>query len=1569
MHTSAYAEAYIGQTKKAKTTITKDGSVVERCRRASGSAELNVNNVRARINTGGNMWYDGNVARYYVPADGTSTAMFCAALWIGGQDENKQIRVAALRFGQDGDDFWPGPLTVDNNASVNKTVCEKWDKHFRITKAEVQAFVRSFDPDAQGKPKPGSYDKSLLTDAIKNWPAHGDEISSGTTHYLAPFKDVDGDGEYNPENGDYPYYDFKGDLCPAAAKSTGQHYNPVRTMEQDKGTGGAESVNGGILVDQVLKGDQTLWWVFNDKGNSHTESKSSNPIGLEIRAQAFAFSMNNEINNMTFYSYEIINRSIFTLTETYFSQWVDPDLGFAKDDYVGCDVKRGLGYCYNGKSTDGPGTGAYSGNPPAIGIDFFQGPYLDADGMDNPKVYINLAQKDAAGQALLAKYYKTDSTGAYLLDASGNKQYDTLLITANADEFEKYWYDPNDKITNGANINGVNFGDGIIDNERFGMRRFVYYENSTSSIKGEPDKATDYYYYLRGQWRTGVTMTYGGDGTTVGGVNCDFMFPGTTDVWDWGTKQHYGYGQQPNWTEQTAGNSAGDRRFMQSAGPFTLTPGAINYITVGIPFAQAASGGPFASVTLLRQVDDKCQALFDNCFNVLEGPDAPDLTVQEMNRELVLYLTNDNPSTNNPKESFFQLDLNIPVKYVSTLTIDTTINGFACQYSKPGDTTYYDQYYHFEGYQIFQLKDATVSVADIYDEDKSRLVAQCDLQNYDINQSNKAIAKLVNYTTNTDIGALVPQVMVDGANAGISHSFKITEDKFASSNDKNVVNNKKYYYIAVAYAYNNYKQYDGENANKVDGQKTQYLASRKAGSGASIVPVVAIPHIVTAEQNGTVVRSTYGECPEITRIEGNGNGGMVLNLQSSTIEKIMGKANEEPTIDSAYITNLLYEKNYGPVNIKVIDPLKIRQGSYLLKIIPDTSGKMMRSTWEIRSVDGSALFDDTVYVVKSDTTIGVINERLILQLGISISLNNPEETASSLFIGMDPYSKQRRVKGGDLTTGTALSSSITFKDNTKKWLGGIADNDASIYTNWIRSGSSYTSQTNRTDFLSLESMSDVSAYLTQDYCYTVDKYNYNSSTGKYDTVSTDFSIDENADYESFGSGWWAPYRLVSLFTNYTYGGSTITLHHPGFSYMHFGQSSDKGLRLRIDPSFVYSTVSNNMNNLASVDVVFTSDTTKWTRCPVIEMGTDPSQTQGNAKCFQLRKHASVYRNGKSMSGSTGMGWFPGYAINIETGQRLNMIFGENSQLGGTSLGNGGDMIWNPTSSSSNFGGMHYIYVIGANNNVLYTPNPLETNKEKTSFVSPSYYDLYDASTETVGSGSADMGRWAYDKLRKLDNLSLGITSPYSSDYDNDNLKAAMEVFTAVTWVGMPLATAFDSDPNATIPTDVTVSLRVRTPYRVNYTNNGQATTTPQNNNYPMYKFTITKDIATSTGNTDVAKTALDQITVVPNPYFAASLYESDQVDNLVRITNLPPDCYITIYSLDGTVIRKLRGPSKSLTSGGGTALTSVDWDLKNHKGLPISGGVYMIHIKADGVGEKIIKWFGAIRPVDLNSFQ
>ncbi len=93
------------------------------------------------------------------------------------------------------------------------------------------------------------------------------------------------------------------------------------------------------------------WWVFNDKGNQHTET-GGQPIGMEIRAQGFAFSTNDEVNNMTFYNYVLINRGTQTLTNTYFGQYADPDLGCSDDDFTGCDVQRGLGYVYNWDDDD-----------------------------------------------------------------------------------------------------------------------------------------------------------------------------------------------------------------------------------------------------------------------------------------------------------------------------------------------------------------------------------------------------------------------------------------------------------------------------------------------------------------------------------------------------------------------------------------------------------------------------------------------------------------------------------------------------------------------------------------------------------------------------------------------------------------------------------------------------------------------------------------------------------------------------------------------------------------------------------------------------------------------------------------------------------------------------------------------------------------------------------------------------------------------------------------------------------------------------------------------------------------
>ncbi|MCD4681340.1 MAG: T9SS type A sorting domain-containing protein, partial [Bacteroidales bacterium] len=181
-----------------------------------------------------------------------------------------------------------------------------------------------------------------------------------------------------------------------------------------------------------------------------------------------------------------------------------------------------------------------------------------------------------------------------------------------------------------------------------------------------------------------------------------------------------------------------------------------------------------------------------------------------------------------------------------------------------------------------------------------------------------------------------------------------------------------------------------------------------------------------------------------------------------------------------------------------------------------------------------------------------------------------------------------------------------------------------------------------------------------------------------------------------------------------------------------------------------------------------------------------------------------------------------------------------------------------------------------------------------------------------------------------------------------------KVFSNAMWVNIPIS--FDEENF--LSNDVNIRIRIAKPYAPNYASKFDTAANPQNNNIPMYSFS-TENIAAQTNAGEAAVTALDIINVVPNPYYGFSGYESDQLDNRVKITNLPEKCTITIYNVSGTIIRQFTKDDIS---------TAVDWDLKNQAGIPIAGGIYLIHVKANGVGEKVLKWFGALRPVDLNAF-
>jgi hypothetical protein len=162
-----------------------------------------------------------------------------------------------------------------------------------------------------------------------------------------------------------------------------------------------------------------------------------------------------------------------------------------------------------------------------------------------------------------------------------------------------------------------------------------------------------------------------------------------------------------------------------------------------------------------------------------------------------------------------------------------------------------------------------------------------------------------------------------------------------------------------------------------------------------------------------------------------------------------------------------------------------------------------------------------------------------------------------------------------------------------------------------------------------------------------------------------------------------------------------------------------------------------------------------------------------------------------------------------------------------------------------------------------------------------------------------------------------------------------------------------------VPNKARIRLRVAKAYS-QYSSNDQDLDLGggANDFLPLYSFS-TKNIAATTNDAPTLESVLDIINIVPNPYYAFSSYETSKLDNRVKITNLPEECVVTIYDLNGTMIRQYDKADP---------VTSLDWDLKNMKNIPIASGTYIIHVNVPGVGEKILKWFGVMRPIDLDNF-
>ncbi len=274
------------------------------------SENLDINNISAKVSADGSLFNN----KFEAPKGSGVNSIYENNIWIGGYDANSQLHLAAQTYTSSGVDFSFGPIAT-NTEDINFFL--KYQRVWKIDKTTIQNHIANY-----------STTNYIVPPSILQWPANGDQ-SNGEAPFLAPFVDLNFNGIYEPENGDYP----------------------------------------------KIRGDQAIFFMFNDDKLLH--NSGGDKMKIEVHGLAYSFNNTNDsaLNQTVFVNYEIFNRSSNNYHDVYFGSFTDMDLGNGMDDYIGCDSTLNMFYTFNSSISDGTGTSGQYGSPaPAQGAMFLNHP-------------------------------------------------------------------------------------------------------------------------------------------------------------------------------------------------------------------------------------------------------------------------------------------------------------------------------------------------------------------------------------------------------------------------------------------------------------------------------------------------------------------------------------------------------------------------------------------------------------------------------------------------------------------------------------------------------------------------------------------------------------------------------------------------------------------------------------------------------------------------------------------------------------------------------------------------------------------------------------------------------------------------------------------------------------------------------------------------------------------------------------------------------------------------------------------------------------------------------------------
>jgi hypothetical protein len=158
--------------------------------------------------------------------------------------------------------------------------------------------------------------------------------------------------------------------------------------------------------------NQTMFYSNTD---SYTQSHihyagSTDPFKADIKQINYSFNQPEELKNVIYQEYRIINRSNKQWTDFYINLYSDDDLGDPSNDAAGIDTFLNVAYTYNFSPTDN----YYGSNPPAVGFAIMRAPLVYSGNSNDTVFYYEGKNKR---QRIGFKEMKLKSTVIYLDDS------------------------------------------------------------------------------------------------------------------------------------------------------------------------------------------------------------------------------------------------------------------------------------------------------------------------------------------------------------------------------------------------------------------------------------------------------------------------------------------------------------------------------------------------------------------------------------------------------------------------------------------------------------------------------------------------------------------------------------------------------------------------------------------------------------------------------------------------------------------------------------------------------------------------------------------------------------------------------------------------------------------------------------------------------------------------------------------------------------------------------------------------------------------------------------------------